>query len=692
MGSQFTNAGETTMELELTTGPDNRRTMSFGRKRATTMTGLALAAASTLGFGVPALSAPAVAASGYRTFGSCEKFLAYIRPLALEQVGPYGFNGGGFIADGRGGPVPVTEAAAAAPAADKATSEASAGAGGTSATNTQEAGVDEGDLVETDGRYVYTAIGTRLTVTDTQAGKLVSSIPLPQGSGADLILDGPRLAVVSGLYTAIGGETVVTVYDVSNPAALRAIHTTHLEGQVTATRSVDHRLRIVLNTSFGQRVAQKFPNPGPLNTPEQVKKATEANKKIVRTAPASEWLPRRFVEGANGAQGNIETALPCSQVGRPADASGLGLTWVASVDLNRPDASPVVRGAAGVVANGGTTYASPDTLYVATQQWSPTLRRNPASVTTEVHAFDMRVADGARWLASGRFAGSILNQFSFSEHDGALRVASTRYDAGFGGTQVSGVQVLMLDGNDRRKLKVVGEVWGLGTNEQIYAVRFVGPVGYVVTFRQVDPLYVLDLSDRLRPRVTGELKIPGYSAYLHPIGDGLLLGVGQDATDQGRRTGAQVSLFDIRDVTAPKRLATAPIGGQSAAEYDHKAFLWWPATRDVFLPSAMYDQRNGFPTYGVHVVRVGDRSAATLTGRGVVSHDSKASKQAQQVTTMPLPQGGVAVSPVISPPFIPTQPVLRTLIVSGKVVTVSPIGLMVTDLGTLGEQVWVPFS
>jgi uncharacterized secreted protein with C-terminal beta-propeller domain len=287
----------------------------------------------------------------------------------------------------------------------------------------------------------------------------------------------------------------------------------------------------------------------------------------------------------------------------------------------------------------------------------------------------------------------VLNQFSFSEFDGALRVASTRFDAGFGGTQVSGVQVLMLDSSDRRKLKVVGQVWGLGTNERIYSVRFMGPVGYVVTFRQVDPLYVLDLSDRLRPRVTGELKIPGYSAYLHPIGDGLLLGVGQDATDQGRRTGAQVSLFDVRDVTAPKRLATASIGDQSAAEYDHKAFLWWPNSRDVFLPSASYNTATGWPSFGVHVVKVGDRTAPLLTGRGVVSHDAKAGALPPVTTTPPVSGGSPALAPAIAPaPPIAPQPLLRTLVVSGRVVTVSGNGLMVSSLDTLGEQAWVRFG
>ena len=650
----------------------------------------ALGLAMTAALPSLAAAAPRVANTGYRVFGSCDQFLSYIRPIALEQVGPYGFGGGGVIAyDERVG-APST-GPAAAPGAKITSESAGSATGGTSATNTQEAGVDEGDIVETDGRYVYAAIGTRLLVTDTQSGKLIASLALTSNSGgSELILDGARLAVVSGLYTAIGGETVVTVYDVSNPAALRVIHTTHLEGLVSATRSVDHRLRIVLSTSFGQRVAQRFPDPGPLNSPEAVKKATEANKKIVRSAPATDWLPRRFVEGSNGSQGSIETALPCSQVGRPADASGLGLTWVASVDLDRSNASPIVRGAAGVVANAGTTYASPDTLYVATQQWGPTVRRQASSVTTEVHAFDLRVSDGARWLASGRFTGTILNQFSFSEHDGALRVAATRFDAGFGGTQTSGVQVMMLDAANRRKLKVVGEVWGLGTNEQVYAVRFVGPVGYVVTFRQVDPLYVLDLSDRLHPRVAGELKIPGYSAYLHPIGEGLLIGIGQDATEQGRRTGAQVSLFDVRNIAAPVRLATTPIGGQSAAEYDHKAFLWWPATRDVFLPSASYNQNTGVASFGVHVVKVGDRTAPTLTQRGVIGHDTKA-PNSPVVTTNPGVVPNPGLSPVIAPQPNFVQPVLRTLIVSGRVVTVSALGLMVSDLGSLGEQSWVAF-
>ena len=114
-----------------------------------------------------------------------------------------------------------------------------------------------------------------------------------------------------------------------------------------------------------------------------------------------------------------------------------------------------------------------------------------------------------------------------------MRVATTASDPA--STQ-SYVTVLTDDG---KALTTIGQVDGLGKGERIYAVRFIDTVGYVVTFRQTDPLYTIDLSDPTKPRVVGELKITGYSAYLHPIGDGLLMGVGQDATDQGRRLGAQ---------------------------------------------------------------------------------------------------------------------------------------------------------
>ena len=144
------------------------------------------------------------------------------------------------------------------------------------------------------------------------------------------------------------------------------------------------------------------------------------------------------------------------------------------------------------------------------------------------------------------------------------------------GTSESTVYVLRQDG---RSLDVVGKVGGLGKGERIYSVRFVGATGYVVTFRQTDPLYTVDLRDPAKPTVTGELKITGYSAYLHPAGDGRLLGIGQEATEQGRIQGTQISLFDVRDPAKPNRLAQYHVqGAHSEAEFDPHAFLYWPQT------------------------------------------------------------------------------------------------------------------
>ena len=124
----------------------------------------------------------------------------------------------------------------------------------------------------------------------------------------------------------------------------------------------------------------------------------------------------------------------------------------------------------------------------------------------------------------------------------------------------------------------VGRVGGLGHGERIYAVRYIGDTGFVVTFRQVDPLYTLDLSDPAAPRVAGELKVPGYSAYLHPLGDGLLLGVGQDATEEGRAAGrAAVAVRRLEPVASRSGSTSTPSAANSwtAVETDHHAFLWW---------------------------------------------------------------------------------------------------------------------
>jgi uncharacterized secreted protein with C-terminal beta-propeller domain len=258
--------------------------------------------------------------------------------------------------------------------------------------------------------------------------------------------------------------------------------------------------------------------------------------------------------------------------------------------------------------------------------------------------------------------GYLINQYAMSEWNGRLRVATTTGSPWRGVTEErseSGVYVLEPVGRD---LTTIGHVGGLGKGERIYAVRFVGPVGYVVTFRQTDPLYTVDLSEPARPLVRGALKINGYSSYLHPASDGRVIGVGRDADDQGRATGLQISLFDVADLNDPARVATYKLGnGYSEAEYDPHAFLYWPSDETLVVPLQTY-RADGETGSGVLVLRLaGDH----LDEVGQLKHPHK------------------------GPDYDGRGAIRRSLVIDQTLWTVSDDGVMVNDLHSLTRVAWI---
>jgi hypothetical protein len=324
----------------------------------------------------------------------------------------------------------------------------------------------------------------------------------------------------------------------------------------------------------------------------------------------------------------------CRAVRRPPVFSGLELTTVLTIDLER--GLPAVDSDA-VMGSADSVYASPRALYVATHRWSDP--GEPPHLTTAVHRFDASERGRTAYSSSGAVRGSVLSQWALSEHAGHLRVATTEGDG-----RESLVTVLRERG---RRLVEVGRVSGLGRGERIRGVRFVGDLGYVVTFRQTDPLYVVDLAAPERPRLLGELSLLGFSAYLHPVGDDLLLGVGQDATPEGRLLGTQLSLFDISDPRSPRLLSRQALarGTTSVVEWDHRGFLHWPATGLAVLPV------DGSAA-GFRVARRGIEPAGSVSQEGWIT---------------------------------------RSAVVGGRLFTVSESGVTASPLAGLGGGAWLPF-
>ena len=578
-----------------------------------------------------------VGSSRLRFFAECPDLLSYMQTEALKRVTAWGLGGGPFNYYG-GGPVPMMEAAAGtvAPAAAADGGFASAASGATTApnfsgTNTQEEGVDEGDIVETDGTHVFVASQDGVRIVDVADAKVISKLDVPDGSH-QLLLDGTRLLVTTQPYSGL--DTVVSLYDVGDVTSPALLHRSHLEGYLVASRAVDGTARLVLTSSLASRLP--FVNPQQFGLDED--RALQRNKDIITNSTVNDWMPRAFDEASDGSFGDISTTLDCSAVAAPSEFAGLGISWIASVDLH---GSGVPIGSAGIVSTSDTVYASTTSIYLATVPWDwyqPVDGKVVSSTPppTLIHKFSLGADGTASYVASGEVPGQLLNQFSMSEYEGDLRVATTTpaanqviepESAPIVQASSSAVRVLRPSGNE---LVQIGEVDGLGTGEQIYAVRFLGTQGYVVTFRQTDPLYVIDLSDPTAPVLSGELKIPGYSAYLHPVGDGLLLGVGQDASDTGGVQGTQLSLFDVHDPANPVRLSTLAVGGFSEAEWDHHAFLYWPEDGTIVLPvqpgwnncGPTADCLAGALTNPTGGVVVAQLQGTTLVGKGVISSES----------------------------------------------------------------------
>jgi uncharacterized secreted protein with C-terminal beta-propeller domain len=251
----------------------------------------------------------------------------------------------------------------------------------------------------------------------------------------------------------------------------------------------------------------------------------------------------------------------------------------------------------------------------------------PSAASTELHAFALDGTD-TTYVASGHVTGSVRDRWSLDEHDGRLRVAWTR--SGKNGRTQNGITVLAERGG---ALVPTGTIDRLGLGENIQSVRWFDDLAVLVTFRQMDPLYTIDLTDQDHPREIGRLKIPGYSGYLHPIGDDLLLGLGVDATDEGQNLGAQAAVFDIEDLASPQRLDKQGFGIQSSlvALQDPRGFTWLP------------DRRTGLTTVSSWTSDRTRLVALHVSDSGTLDARDLATDVGWNARTLPLDDGRVAL-------------------------------------------------
>jgi hypothetical protein len=589
-----------------------------------------------------------------RTIGDCDAVLDHLKTEAAARVGPYGLGGAyGFAVDsGR----LTSRSAAAAGAAGTVTTPAEApaaaptpgGAADYSTTNVQEAGVDEPDIVKSDGDHIITLTDGVLSVVDARAATptVVGRVQLAtdRAQPQELLVAGTKALVIGNAWDAGRGGPVpaagpagaklappigrpratLTEVDLADPTAPAVGATLQVDGGYLSGRLVGATARIVVRSEPSD-LAFVFPQSA-----AGEERAKRANQQVVAESTLADWLPSYTLVGVDGAIRADGILTDCDRVDAPTEFAGFGSLSVLTFDLTAPLGD---GDAMTVLASGETVYASASTLYVATtsyvdptaQQDGSRLPRLERDFSTSIHAFDIGGTAPPTYAASGTVRGHRLDQFALREHDGLLRAATTKGTPWGGGDATSESVITVLEPQGRT-LATIGSVGDMGKGERIYSVRYAADVAYVVTFRQTDPFYTVDLTDPRAPKVVGELKIPGYSGYLHPIGDDLVIGVGQDASDQGRVRGTKVSLFDVRDLAAPRELDTWVVpNSQSGAEWDHRAFLWWPASRSVVLP--LNDPGHGF--YGAVVLTVDRASGIEEAGR--VEHAGPAGPKAPGV-------------------------------------------------------------
>lgn len=618
---------------------------------------------------------------------SCADLRAFTEEAQKNQSGGvyyYGTDGA------EGAPVPST--------APRGESKSANTAGDYSQTNVQVAGVDEGDVVKTDGNYIYAVSnGTVRIVKAVPATDLAETAVIgfedENFTANDLYVDGDRLVVIGSVWSNRGGvypmlekpmardmmiwpgygtsKSEARIYDVSSRSAPKLVRKVTFDGNVVSSRRIEGRLYLVMN-----QYPMYWGQPVPLT----------------RGATEEDLLPK-YSDTASGT--TDEPVTRCGAVSILPHVPSPQYLMIGVVPLR--DTKEKVNTEV-ILGSAENVYASLENLYVATTEWNYVWdAANPQSTQkTNVFRFAY-MPDGVGMEAQGSVQGRILNQFSMDEYENHFRIATTRDQQwrADNDTIPSENQLYVLN----RDMKQVGAIEDIAPGESIYSVRFMGDRAYVVTFKQVDPLFVIDLEDPRNPEILGQLKIPGYSNYLHPYDENHVIGIGKevdesinkekvhgsDAVHYTAVLGLKLSLFDVSDVSRPKELHKVVIGDrgtESPVLYDHRALLF-EKDRDLLalpvsvmeLPAgAKPDDDSVYPTQtfqGAYAFRLTLRDGFRQLGRVTQYTDEEMQKSGN---------------------YLYGKNVERVLRIGESLYTLSPAGVQSNKLDGFARQDTVWFS
>ena len=517
-----------------------------------------------------------------------------------------------------------------------------------SGTNNQEQGVDEADFVKTNGFNIFFVDSGVLHIMDVpEFGQIEHASTTPiQGSPVAMMLNENNLVVVSTvsswnveendpLQDAMGWSgdwngwrtstlTKFTVYDVSNSSTPEISRELYIEGYYLTAREVAGTVRAVTHTWMNIPELRTW-----LSYPENyydsdyteeerrnmreiaAEEAIEHNRKVMSKITLEDILPQVHERIDSDIITHHMSGDDCSDFAAPEDALNRGYTSIFTIDLISQE---LEFEADHIVGNWPQVYSSQDTLIITESAWDLWWfwGHDDLMESTNIHTFNISEPGETVYAGSGRVDGTILNQFSISEYEGVIRVATTTGQWGrwwmANPSPMENHVITMSHALDattgETSLLEMGRVDGIAYNETIWSARFVEDRAYIVTFENMDPLWTIDLSNPTSPQIMGELEVPGVSTYIHPLSDDALLTIGLGPADEETGLGldwghTRLSLFDVSNFSDPQltqTLSLSPVSDASdgwtwawsEATWEHKAFQYWAPKGMLAVPMNTY--------------------------------------------------------------------------------------------------------